>query len=161
MLTTEQAAILKADINGDPALASTPNNQDGAFALADIYNLPAVPEFTVWKTNVRIGDAGKAFNGVELAGLTAASQVRLTTIAHFFFEGVNPSLPDMREMFDNIFTGPGGVTTRPKLLALWKRPASRIEKLFAGLPGSGTNADPATMTFEGNISLNDVFEARR
>jgi hypothetical protein len=51
------------------------------------------------------------------------------------------------------------VNTRAALLALWKRLATRGEKLYA--TGTGSDAVPGTLTFEGNISARDVEEARR
>jgi hypothetical protein len=41
---------------------------------------------------------------------------------------------------------------------LWKRLASRVEQLFA--TGTGSDAVPATLGFEGPISVNDVEAAR-
>lgn len=158
-LTTAQATTLKADIAANLDLSAIPNSYDGALDIARLYNLEAAPAFTVWKTNVPIGTVGKAFNGAELAGLTTANQSRLQTIAHYLIDGVNPSLLDNRMFFDDVFSGTGGATTRASLLAVWKRPATRIEKLFS--TGTGTVLSPATMTLEGTISYQDVFEARK
>ena len=123
-LTPAQLATLKADILLDATLAALPNTADGAFAIADAYNL-VVPAWIVWKTNVSINDVGKKFNGTELAGLTTGNQSRLQTIAAFLDGGVNPSLLDNRQFFDDVFSGAGGTTTRDNLLALWKRSALR------------------------------------
>jgi hypothetical protein len=83
MLTTQQLATMKADILANPDLNSKPNNSDGAFEIARLYNLDASPNFTVWKTNVQINDVGKKFNGTELAGLTTGNQTRLQTLAMY------------------------------------------------------------------------------
>jgi hypothetical protein len=157
-LTPQQLTTLKNDIVADPVLNAQPNNSDGAFDIAVAYNLNASPNFTVWKTNVLINDVGKKFNGAELAGLTTANQTRLQTIAMYLAGGVNPSLIDNRQFFDDIFSGAGGATTRANLLALWKRLATRAEKLYA--TGTGSDPSPATMTFEGPISFQDVLNAR-
>lgn len=158
MLTTQQQAILKADIAANSDLNSQPNNSDGAFEIARLYNLNAAPNYTVWKTNVTINEVGKKFNGTELAGVTQANQARLQTIAIYLAGGVNPSIPDNRQFFDDIFSGAGGTNTRANLLALWKRLGSRVEKLYA--TGTGSDAAPATLTFEGPISYQDVEIAR-
>lgn len=158
MLTSAQQATLKADIAANPDLNSKPNNSDGAFEIARLYNLAASPSFTVWKSLVSIKDVGDKFNGTELAGMTTANQTRLQTVALFSPGGVNPSLLDRRQMFDDIFSGAGGANTRANLLALWKRFATRVEKLFA--TGTGSDPSPATMTFEGAISYQDVDTAR-
>lgn len=157
-LTTAQLATLKADILADPVLAAKPLNSDGAFDIAKAYNLAASPAFTVWKTLVPIGEVGKAFSGSELAGLTTGNQSRLQTLAQYLADGVNPSILENRQFFDDVFSGAGGVNTRAKLLALWKRLATRGEKLFA--TGTGSDASPATLVFEGQISYQEVEQAR-
>ena len=157
-LTPAQLVTLKTHIDATPALASQPLNSDGAFAIAAVMNAPASPTFTVWKTNVSIGDVGKNFNGTELAGMTTGNQSRLQTIAAYFVAGVNPSLIDIRQMFDDIFSGAGGTNTRAKLLILWKRPALAIEKLYA--TGTGSDASPGTLVVEGTISYQTVEQAR-
>ena len=157
-LSPAQLTTLKADILADPLLAAFPNNTDGHFAIMLLYNQLASPAFTVWKTSVPIGDVGRNFNGAELGGLTTANHTRLQTIAQFLASGVNPSLADNRAFFDDVFSGAGGTITRGKLLILWKRLAKRGEKLFA--TGTGSDASPATMTFEGNITTDDVEVAR-
>lgn len=157
-LTTAQLATMKADILANPDLNSKPNNSDGAFEIARLYNLNASPNWTVWKTNVAINDVGQKFNGTELAGLTTANNTRLQTIAQFLVLGVNPSLPDTRQFFDDVFSGAGGATTRANLLVLWKRLATRAEKLYT--TGTGSDPSPATLTFEGFVSYSDVQTAR-
>ena len=157
-LTTAQAAALKADILLDPVLGPLLNTSDNAFEIARLYNLPASPAFTVWKTRVSINDVGKAFSGAELAGLTTGNQTRLQTIAQYLAEGVNPSLLDNRVFFDDVFSGAGGTITRANLLTLWKRSASRVEKLFS--TGTGSVAAPATLGFEGQVSYQEIQAAR-
>ncbi len=157
-LTAAQLATMKADIINTPAFNTQPNNSDGAFAIAAAYNLPASPAWTVWKTNVPINEVGKKFNGTELAGLTTGNQQRLQTIAVYLATGVNPSLIDNRQFFDDIFSGAGGATTRANLLILWKRLATRAEKLYT--TGTGSDPSPATLTFEGSVSYQDVIDAR-
>ena len=157
-LSPAQLTTLKAAIVADSTLNAFPNNSDGAFAIADLLNQTASPAFTVWKTNVAISQVGANFNGTELAGLTTGNQSRLQTIAQYLSGGVNPSLIDVRQMFDDIFSGAGGTNTRAKLLILWKRLANRAEKIFA--TGTGTDAAPATLTFEGTLSYQDVQTAR-
>lgn len=157
-MTTAQLATLKAAILADPVLAAKPLNSDGAFDIAAAMNAPASPAFTVWKTNVSINEVGKAFNGTELAGLTTGNQTRLQTLAQYLAGGVNPSNVGNRQFFDDVFSGAGGTNTRANLLALWKRTATRAEKLFA--TGTGSDAVPATLTFEGQLSYQDVEAAR-
>jgi hypothetical protein len=157
-MTPAQLATLKADIAADPTFSALPNNDDTAFYIASQYNIAAAPTFTVWKTSVPISQVGDAMDSTEVAGLTSGNVQRLQVIAQYSGGTVNPSLADRRAGFDDIFSGAGGAITRPKLLALWKRVATRAEKLFA--TGTGSDAVPAQLTFEGSISGNDVRQAR-
>lgn len=158
MLTSAQLLLIKAAILADGTLAAKPNNSDGAFEIAAALNLVATPSFTVWKTLVPIASVGDNFSGTELAGLTTGNQSRLQTIAAYSAQGINPSLIDRRQFFDDVFSGAGGTTTRAKLLILWKRLATRAEKACA--TGAGSDASPATMSFEGTLSYQDVEQAR-
>lgn len=158
-LTTQQLSIVKADILATPELAVQPMNADGHDAIAKYYNTIASPAFIAWKTGVPIGDIGKSFNNTELAGLTTVNHTRLQTLAIYLAGGVNASIASNRAFFDDIFSGAGGVLTRAALLALWKRNAKRIEKLLAS--GAGSDAVPATLTFEGNVSFQDIEAARQ
>ena len=150
-LTNAQLTTLKADIIANGLENSSAN------AIAEFYN--AASTFTVWKTNVTINEVGKKFNGAELAGLTTGNQTRLLTLAAYLAGGVNPSLADNRAFFDDVFSGAGGTNTRAALLILWKRIANKVEKLFA--TGTGTDAVPGLLTFEGSISEQDATNALR
>lgn len=157
--TDAQKQTLKSAILGDPTLNATPNTYPaGAEQLASLLNAEAVPDFFVWRTSVSIGEVGRNFSASELAGLTTLNHTRLQTLAIYMSGGVNPSLLSVRTFFDDVFSGAGGVSTRAALLALWKRKALRIERIFA--TGTGSNAVPATLVFEGTISAADAFNAR-
>ena len=157
-LTTAQTATVKAFILADATLGpktSGPGTDYGF--IADSMSSIAAPAFIVWKSNVSIGAVGDNFVGTELAGLTAANQTRLQTIAQFSPNGIDPSLADRRAFFDDIFSS--AAATRAKLLALWKRSATRIEKVLA--TGTGSDAAPATMVYEGGVSINTVADMFR
>ena len=55
-LTSAQQAAIKADILANPDLSAQPNNSDGAFEIARLYNLPASPTFLVWRTDAPTAD---------------------------------------------------------------------------------------------------------
>lgn len=158
-LTSAQNTAIKAAILADPVLNAFPNTGDGAYGIMELLNKEAAPVFTVWKTKVPLGVIGKAFNSAEMGGLTTANTNRLIALAHFLLDGVDPSQPSNRAFFDDIFSGAGGTFTRPSLALLWKRPAKYIEKILASST-VGTDAAPATLVFEGNISHGEVFAAR-
>lgn len=142
MLTSAQKTTLKADILADPALSSQPNNSDGNTAIANAYNLTASPNWTIWRKSVSVTEIGDNIVGTELAGLSSLNNTRLQTVVILSQAGVNPSLADRRAFFDDIFSGAGGAQTRAKLLILWKRLASRAQKLFS--TGTGSDLSPAT-----------------
>ena len=156
-LTTAQLSTLKAAILADQALAAQPMTSGGAETIAAAFNAPASPSFTVWRSNVSITETGRQFVGSEWAGMTSANHTRLQTVAQWMDAGYDASKSDIRAMFDDIW-GAGGTATRARLLALWKRLATRGEKLFA--TGAGSDAAPATLVFEGAITSSDVQQAR-
>ena len=157
MLTTAQLATLKTAILADPVLAAQPLNSDGAYAIALALNELATPAFIVWKTAVSRNEVGKTFIASALAAITAGNNDKLANFAAWN-ETVNPSRADQRAFFDDVFAVAAGASTRAALLVLWKRSATRVEKLFA--TGTGSDAAPATMGFEGVLSYQDVETAR-
>jgi hypothetical protein len=156
-LTTAQLQTLKADIAAqtDPTFVAfrSVNDETG---MADWYNLPST--FIAWKTSVSIIDTGLAFNGAEWAGMTSANHTRLQTVAQYLAT-YNAGKADVRAMFNDIWSGAGGATTRANLLALWKRPATRGERLFC--TGTGSDAVPGILTREGNLSAQNISDALR
>jgi hypothetical protein len=160
ILTTAQLTTLKNAINAetDPTFVGyrNANNDDG---MASFYNVLASPSFTVWKSFVTITDTGKQFVGTEWAGMTSANHTRLQTVSQWLNAGYSPALADIRAMFDDIWSGAGGTQTRAKYLAFWKRFATRGEKLYA--TGTGSDAVPATLVCEGDITSQNISDARR
>ena len=71
---------------------------------------------------------------------------------------VNPTLSSITAAFDDIFSGPGGLTNRTHITAMSKRVATRFERLFA--TGTGTLIIPGTLVVEGKVSSDDVQYAR-
>ena len=165
-LTTAQLITLKAAILADAVLNAYPNTSDGNFDMASggpnqnlgLRALAAGPNNIGWKSNVVINAIGDAINGTELAGLSTLNNTRLQTLVQLSESGVNPSVANRRQFFDDIFSGAGGVNTRAALLVLWKRTLNKLEKIFA--IGTGSDASPATLVVEGSISGADVTAAR-
>lgn len=139
-------------ING-VAINTLPNTSDANFAIAFWYNLAASPDFTIWRRRVFLAEIATKLNGTELAGLSSLNHTRLQTVITLLNAsgGMDASVTDMRQFFDDIFSGAGGTNTRASLLILWKKLATNIQKLFS--TGTGSNAVPATT--ESNIG--DVF----
>lgn len=156
-MTPAQLTALRAHIDASPDLNTFPNNADGNYAIAALLNMPASPAFTVWKTDVPRNEVGKTFIASALAAITAGNNDKLANFA-VWNESVNPSRADQRQFFDDVFSVAAGASTRAALLLLWKRLATRVEKLYAS--GTGSDAAPASLTFEGSVSHQDVGQAR-
>lgn len=165
-LTDAQQAALKADILADPTLSAQPMTMDGAIAIAAVYNTLSSPDYYVYKTSVKVSDIGDNINAGELVGLTALNLQRLQCLCGDLSGGtINPTIKDRRDAFAQIFSASSGTITRPQLDALWRRLATRVEKLLAVTsPGNtgtrGTTANPDTVTFEGVLAPTDVYYIR-
>jgi hypothetical protein len=157
-LTTEQKATLKAAILADAVLAAFPAGSDGAYEIAALLNQQASPDFIVWKSSVSVDEIMR--NGMDWArvdNLTVGKariwdwMTRLGTL--------NASKANIRAGIDAAWVGTAAdLAVRATIYTHCKRLASRVEKLLA--TGIGSDAAPATMSFEGAISWQDVEQAR-
>ena len=164
-LTQDQLTTLQANILTSPDMTTIPNTDDGAFQIAALYNLRAVPDYWVWKTALTerdatepVGPEGTSFSWPQYIARTAGEQNGWNRLFHSGV--VNPSLPNTRQAVADIFSGAQAAPTaqRTHLLAAARRQASRAEKLFA--VGTGTTVSPAAMGYEGAIRYQDVLAAR-
>lgn len=156
MLTIAQLQTLKAAIAADPVLVSQPENSDGAFFIAEELNKLAIPAYVVWRTNIPTKDIKKAVVWTEYIGRSHGERDAFVLINSNGI--VNSADVNVRQGFLDIFSGPSGAATRTNLTAIAKRSATRAEKVLA--TGTGSDASPATMSFEGNLSVQDVMDAR-
>jgi hypothetical protein len=152
-LTAAQFVTIRAAVCADVATAR-PLLQAGDVPGLKAWANASTVTFITWKSKVTIEEVGDNIVGTELSGLSTLNTTRLQAIIMLSPNGVNPSKGDRRAFFDDVFSGTGGALTRPKLLALWKRPATRAERVFA--TGTGTDLAPATLIWEGALSDNDV-----
>ena len=159
MLTTEQQAILKTDVEADLVLMALPHNSDGAFAIAAAYQELASPDFIVWKSSVTQDEIMQnGFDWTQVDGLTVGK----ARIWEWMFDNqgatINPSKANVRAGIEEAWKGTAAMlAVRAAVYVHCKRKANRLEKLFA--TGTGTDASPATMTLEGSIQYNDVLVA--
>ena len=106
----------------------------------------------------------------ESTGVTIANSTRLQVSFQVRPNGFAPSVQDDRALFGGLFSVSGAAGTRANLLAAWQRQAAYVEKLFA--TGTGTQAtgdlnsdgsltvgSPATLSFSGSITGQDVLNA--
>ena len=152
-------AVLKAAILADPVLAAFPAGSDGSYAIASGLNKTASPEYVVWKTSVSVDDIMR--NGMDWTRVDnlTVGKARiwdwLSRLGSF-----NPSKVNIRAGIDAAWVGTAAdLAVRATVYTHCKRPATVVEKLFAS-GGSGSTADPATLTFEGAITWQVVDSAR-
>lgn len=156
MLTEAQKTALAADVAADPAFANLPHNSDGAYAVAAAYNLPASPEFIVWRTSVSQDEIMQnGFDWVRVDNLSVGK----ARIWEWLFANqsrvMNPSKINVRAGIDETWKGTAAdLAVRAAVYAHCTRAATRLEKLFA--TGTGTVASPGTMAHEGGLSYNEV-----
>lgn len=165
-ITQPQALTLKADIAANTntvtyggaavAINALPLNDDANFAIADWYNQNASPAWTVWKTAIPTKDVKLAIVWTEYIG---RSQGERDAFEFMLSNGtINGADTNIRQGIADCFSGPSGATTRANLLAMAKRSATNVEKLFSS--GTGSDGSPATMSREGTLSFLDVGFAR-
>lgn len=166
-LTPAQSLLIKNAILADPVLNAFPNTGDGAYAIADLYNKPATPDYFVWKTVLHeqeitslTSSEGTVWSWPAFIARSISEQTGWARMFNGTYS-VNPSLLQVRNGIADIFSGGTGAAQRTHLLAIAKEKSTRIEKLLCEVvAGSGTLAIPATRTFVGSISYPEVYEAR-
>lgn len=166
-LTPAQKTAIKNDILANADLNAVPATFDGAYAIADLYNAVATPDFIVWKVRLHEQDITSLTspeNTVWSWPLFNSLTVQKQNGWARMFNGtytINPSLAQARKGVADIFDAPGEAAQRNHLLAISKEKATRIEKLLADTAnGAGTTAAPATRVFVGKITPQEVFDSR-
>lgn len=164
-LTPEQQTVFRNDVLADATLNTLPPGSDSAFEIARVYNLPATPDFWVWKTALHeheiTGQTSPDGTVWSWVSYIARSPNEQNGWARMFNSSltINPSLPNVRQGVADIFSGNqnNAPAQRAHLLAISRRKASRVEKLLAS--GTGSTASPATMTHEGALGWSEVKDA--
>lgn len=159
-LTNAQLTTLKADIaakhaSGQPFENIDPNDlsRDANQFIADWYNGDS--SAWTWKSNSTPDEVGMAIDLGEVGGLTTAESNRLSVSFQIRPGGFDPSLQSDRALFGDLFSAAGGVVTRPALIAIWQRMATRGEQLLAA-SGAGTEVT-GDLESDGSVSAGDPF----
>jgi hypothetical protein len=174
-LTPAQRATLRANIQADATLNTLVHNTNSAQTIADAYNAVASPDFWVWQTRVTKTDYvnstsvdGTIFSYVGTGFITRAQGERdaWTDMFDNGEKAVNPSLVQVRQAFQDIFSGAvaPAPANRIHLATVSRRKATRLEKLFAVAssgPGTGTGAlgatgNPGALVVEGDLTLGEA-----
>jgi hypothetical protein len=155
MLTPAQKAILKTNIqaNSDANTLYVDGNLDG---LAALYNAGAAPAFIVWRSNVSRDEITQnGFDWVRVDNLSAGKARIWEWMFANTTASINPSKVNVRAGIDEAWKGTqADLDVRAAVYVHCKRSATRGEKLFA--TGTGSDAVPALLTFEGIVTAADL-----
>ena len=151
-LTTAQLQTLKTAIlaETDPAFVTARTNGQTSL-MSDFYNTDST--FVVYKTSETLAAIGKTINYVAFEALVTSNLEKLNTFQALNPVSITPTRLDVRTFFANVFSGAlggQGQATRDALEALWRRFATKGEKLYA--TGTGTTLAPGALVFEGSIT---------
>jgi hypothetical protein len=160
MLTAEQLLLVKNAILADNALNAQPQTPDGAYAIADALNQDASPAFIVWKTRVSKDEIMQnGFDWVQVDNLTVGKARIWDWLFDNTTNSCNPSKINVRAGVDECWKGTAAMlAVRTAVYIHFKRSATRAEQILA--TGTGTDAVPATMTYEGRVTYQDILQAR-
>lgn len=165
MLTANQKTALRNFVQADPILSTIPQTLDGAFELALHLQNAASPDFWVWKTSLHeyeitgtTSPDGTVWSWPAYISRSVAEQNAWVRMFNTSLT-VNPSLPNVRQGIADIFSGANNnaPAQRTHLLAMARRKANKLERLFA--TGTGSTASPGTVTIEGSIGYYEVYDA--
>ena len=148
-LTTEQFNALRLVVKAEPSLqAALTNGAD--YLVADWCNAPTT--YVVWRTNVSERELMLGFDWTRVDNLSVG-KARIWEWM-FRFDNINPSKVNIRAGIDAAWVGTtADLAVRAAVYSYCKRFATNAEKVLATTPGNGLDATPATMTFEGKISV--------
>lgn len=161
--TPAEITTLRAAVQSEPSIQSclTAGND---VCVSDWLNSQST--VIVWRTRVTqeeyqtaVSSTGSTFNWSGTGGFIARTQGERDAWRTMFSPGsVNPSQANVRAAFDDIFsgTGAGAVSNRNHLSAVSKRNATVAESVLS--TGTGTDASPAVLTYEGRVSVNDISQ---
>lgn len=153
MLTTQQIAILRPIVLAEPSLAEAIMVGNDAM-IAAWCNGSAFPIFTVWKTSVSIDEIMR--NGMDWARVDNLS-VGKARIWDWLgrLGSLDASKSNVRAGIDAAWVGTvADLAVRANVYIHCKRPATNAEKALA--TGTGIDVSPATLAFEGEVTINEA-----
>jgi hypothetical protein len=157
-LTDQQKATIKADILARPEFAGAPLTVDGSAPIADFYNANVSPGFYVWKSVVTEKEIFD--NGLDWTLIDNLTVGKDRVWQWLFKDGkADPSKPNVRAGIEEVWKGTAAMLAqRAIVLGHCKRLASNVERLLAS--GTGSEAVPANIGFEGTVSPVDIYYIR-
>lgn len=154
-MSPEQTATLKAALLANAALSQYIIDYRDDL-IRDYYNAPAEPTYIVWRTAVTQDEI--MLNGFDWARVDNLS-IGKARVWEWLFDNqatsINPSKANVRAGIDQTWVGNAAdLAVRAAVYTHCKRAANRVERLFA--TGTGSDAVPGLMAFEGEITTSDV-----
>ena len=186
-LTTAQLQAIKADIAANGDMNTLPANSDGSYDIARLYNQPASPAFTVWRSDASVSEI---LDGIDFTKYTPVDAPEATGIFTARAQSIQIKQMNLQNMIQGrdtlntakvtiraslrdaviaIPAGASGVSVSPggasgvNVLNACVRNATRAEKLLANTSqGSDTTGTVTArvMGFEGSIQPSDIDAAR-
>lgn len=156
VLTPEQKVTLKTNIESDPVLSLLSPSNPSALQIAKAYNSLASPVFVVWRSDVTKDEIGNAWVGTDIDGMSSLNMQRLQLLFTSIGERSTFDMrrTDRRAGFENPFGVNVNNSSRVAMRAVWKRNATRLEKLLGS--GTGSDASPGITTFEGTVTYSEI-----
>ena len=149
-LTPAQLSTLRANVLANADTLALYNAGDRA-GLAAAYNAAAAPAFIYWRSDVTTEEIGNAWVGTDIDGMSALNMQRLELLLASAPGGIfDMTRADRRAGFENPFGTNTANASRVAMRAVWKRSASRFERLFA--TGVGSDASPGALTLRGPVT---------
>ena len=154
MLTSQQQAIVKSYVQADATLNAIPHTADGAYAIADALGMVASPAFIVWRTDTKPDEIMKG--GIDWTRVDNLSVGKARIWEWLTGLGViNASKVNVRAGIDATWVGTAAdLAVRATVYTYCKRSASILEKILS--TGTGSDATPATMGYEGTVTYQEV-----
>lgn len=152
-MTPAQLQILKTAVLADQTLAAVGRNDT---ELARLLNLPTA--FVVWRNLVNQDEIMQnGFDWVRVDNLSVGK----ARIWEWLFDNpqrsINPSKVNVRAGIDEAWKGTAAdLAVRAAVYTHCKRFATRAEQILGS--GTGTDATPASLGFEGAVSITDIGE---
>lgn len=178
-LSPAQLATLKAAILADNTLNAFPNTDNGNGDLATALNALASPDWFVWQTAVNVNDIADAINWANFTPQDTPDGTVTWTNRSLACQGkqfnlqtmlvgrtsMDASKANLRAGLQDALTAiPSGASGASKaggwaaVQLILSRKAKLIEKILS--TGTGSQATPATMGYEGTVTGDNVTRAR-
>lgn len=156
-LSDVQKALLRDHINVSGDLSIYPNSNDGNIEVKNLLNLQNSPDFYAYKSRVTMDEWRQSIlAGGGATQLDALAASKRECLLYAVRGDLNPSISAIRTALED-YCGAQN-TLKAALVSAYTRKTTRGERVLS--TGTGSLAVPATMTFEGSLTADDVEQAR-